>query len=61
MLYVARNSNSALPLHYRIAAVWGSHEGSLLLWVLMLCVWTLAVALFSRAAAAARWWRACSA
>ncbi len=48
VLYVASNSNSALPLHYRIAAVWGGHEGSLLLWVLMLCVWMLAVALFSR-------------
>ena len=48
VLYVASNSNTALPLHYRIAAVWGGHEGSLLLWVLMLCVWMLAVALFSR-------------
>ncbi len=46
--YVASNSNSALPLHYRIAAVWGGHEGSLLLWVLMLCGWTVAVARFSR-------------
>ncbi len=48
VLYVATNSNSALPLPYRIAAVWGGHEGSLLLWVLMLCVWTVAVARFSR-------------
>ncbi len=48
VLYVASNSNSALPLAYRIAAVWGGHEGSLLLWVLMLCGWMLAVALFSR-------------
>jgi cytochrome c-type biogenesis protein CcmF len=47
VLYVASNSNSALPLAYRIAAVWGGHEGSLLLWVLMLCVWMLAVARFS--------------
>ena len=47
VLYVASNSNSALPLLYRIAAVWGGHEGSLLLWVLMLCVWMLAVARFS--------------
>jgi cytochrome c-type biogenesis protein CcmF len=46
--YVASNSNSALPLPYRVAAVWGGHAGSLLLWVLMLCVWMLAVALFSR-------------
>ncbi|MDE1949255.1 MAG: heme lyase CcmF/NrfE family subunit [Burkholderiales bacterium] len=48
VLYVASNSNSALPLHYRIAAVWGGHEGSLLLWMFMLNVWTLAVARFSR-------------
>ncbi len=47
VLYVASNSNSALPLAYRIAAVWGGHEGSLLLWLLMLNVWTLAVASFS--------------
>ncbi|MBK1714832.1 heme lyase CcmF/NrfE family subunit [Rubrivivax gelatinosus] len=46
--YVAENSNSALPVVYQIAAVWGGHEGSLLLWVLMLAGWTVAVALFSR-------------
>jgi cytochrome c-type biogenesis protein CcmF len=46
--YVAQHSNSALPLQYRIAAVWGGHEGSMLLWVTMLGAWTLAVALFSR-------------
>ncbi len=43
VLNVATNSNSQLPLHYRFAATWGSHEGSLLLWVLMLTVWTAAV------------------
>jgi cytochrome c-type biogenesis protein CcmF len=48
VLYVASNSNSALPLHYRIAGVWGGHEGSLLLWLLMLNLWMLAVAQFSR-------------
>jgi len=48
VLYVASNSNSALPLAYRIAGVWGGHEGSLLLWVMMLCGWMLAVAQFSR-------------
>ena len=48
VLYVAQNSNSALPLAYRIAGVWGGHEGSLLLWVLMLSGWTVAVASFSR-------------
>ncbi|MEE4378649.1 MAG: heme lyase CcmF/NrfE family subunit [Candidatus Competibacteraceae bacterium] len=47
--YVAQNSNSQLPLYYRISAVWGGHEGSLLLWVLILSGWTVAVALFSRA------------
>jgi len=48
VLYVATNSNTALPLQYRIAGVWGGHEGSLLLWVEMLCLWTVAVAAFSR-------------
>ena len=46
--YVASNSNSQLPLVYKISAVWGGHEGSLLLWGLILCGWTLAVAIFSR-------------
>jgi cytochrome c-type biogenesis protein CcmF len=45
---VATNSNSGLPTAYRVAASWGSHEGSLLLWTLMLAGWTFAVALFSR-------------
>ncbi len=45
---VAHNSNSALPLAYRITAVWGSHEGSFLLWMLMQAGWIAAVALFSR-------------
>jgi len=45
--YVARNSNSQLPPEYRFSAVWGSHEGSLLLWELILCLWTFFVALFS--------------
>ena len=48
VLNVATNSNSSLPWFYRLAATWGSHEGSLLLWVLMLSVWMLAVTLFSR-------------
>jgi cytochrome c-type biogenesis protein CcmF len=46
--YVALNSNSLLPLQYRFSAVWGAHEGSLLLWELILALWTLAVALFSK-------------
>jgi cytochrome c-type biogenesis protein CcmF len=45
---VASNSNSHLPLHYRFAATWGSHEGSLLLWSLMLAGWGAAVTVFSR-------------
>ncbi|MEI7611424.1 MAG: heme lyase CcmF/NrfE family subunit [Betaproteobacteria bacterium] len=48
VIYVAQHSNSLLPLEYRIAAVWGGHEGSLLLWVVMLVMWTLAVSLFSK-------------
>ena len=46
--YVVEHSNAQLPLHYRIAAVWGGHEGSLLLWMLMLNGWTFAVSLLSR-------------
>ncbi len=49
VLYVANHSNTQLPLPYRIAAVWGGHEGSLLLWALMLGLWALAVAAFSKA------------
>ncbi len=45
--YVAENSNSALPLFYRVSALWGAHEGSLLLWILLLAAWTVAVALGS--------------
>ena len=41
--YVAENSNSALPLFYRVTALWGAHEGSLLLWALVLGGWTVAV------------------
>ena len=48
VLYVATNSNSELPLMFRLAAVWGAHEGSLLLWVLILAIWTSAVAMLSR-------------
>ena len=46
--YVAHNSNTQLPVAYRISAVWGAHEGSLLLWALILAMWTSAVGLFSR-------------
>ncbi len=47
VLYVATNSNSQLPLFYRIAAIWGAHEGSLLLWALVLAGWSLAVTALS--------------
>jgi len=42
--YVVANSNTALPVHYRISAVWGAHEGSFLLWILIMSCWNLAVA-----------------
>lgn len=46
--YVAQNSNSQLPWIYRVTAVWGGHEGSMLLWIWILALWTLAVAIASR-------------
>jgi len=46
--YVANNSNSELPTFYRFAAVWGAHEGSLLLWALALSTWSVLVVPFSR-------------
>ncbi|MFT7223846.1 MAG: cytochrome c-type biogenesis protein CcmF [Cellvibrionaceae bacterium] len=46
--YVANNSNSLLPEYYKVSAVWGGHEGSLLLWGLILAGWAFAVSLFSR-------------
>ncbi len=45
VLYIAENSNSALPLFYRVSAMWGAHEGSLLLWIFLLACWTVAVAI----------------
>ncbi|HEX4242308.1 MAG TPA: heme lyase CcmF/NrfE family subunit [Steroidobacteraceae bacterium] len=48
VLYVARNSNSQLPLFYKVAALWGAHEGSLLLWIMILAIWSVGVAAFSR-------------
>ena len=45
--YVSRQSNTLLPYYYKISAVWGGHEGSLLLWVLVLSLWGAAVSLFS--------------
>ncbi|MCW8826308.1 MAG: heme lyase CcmF/NrfE family subunit [Gammaproteobacteria bacterium] len=51
--YVASHSNSALPTLYLVSGVWGGHEGSLLLWAVILSVWTAAVTLFSRSVPAA--------
>lgn len=48
VVYVAGHSNTLLPVEYKLSAVWGGHEGSLLLWVLILSAWTFAVAIFSR-------------
>ena len=48
VLYVASNSNSQLPAFYRFAAIWGAHEGSLLLWLLVLACWSIAVAAFTK-------------
>ncbi len=50
LIYVAQHSNSTLPIYYKITAVWGAHEGSLLLWILWLCLWQIALVL-----AAKRW------
>ena len=46
--YVASTSNRSLPTLYKISGVWGAHEGSLLLWALVLSLWTVAVCLFSK-------------
>lgn len=48
VLYIANNANSQLPWYYRLSAVWGGHEGSVLLWSMMMAFWGLAVSLFSR-------------
>ena len=49
VLYVAEHSNSLQPIMYRLGAVWGGHEGSLLLWVFLLSTWTILVAQLSKA------------
>jgi len=46
--YVAENSNTQLPILYKASAVWGAHEGSLLLWVFVLSLWSIAVSIFSK-------------
>jgi cytochrome c-type biogenesis protein CcmF len=48
VLYVAQNSSSKLPAFYRLAALWGAHEGSVLLWILLLNLWTVAITLMLR-------------
>lgn len=48
VVYVANHSNSQLPVYYKLSALWGGHEGSLLLWVVILGGWTMAVKSFSR-------------
>jgi len=49
VVYVTQNANAELPIFYRISAVWGAHEGSILLWTLILAGWSMAVSLASRA------------
>ncbi|NOQ16331.1 MAG: heme lyase CcmF/NrfE family subunit [Methyloprofundus sp.] len=49
VIYVAQHSNSQMPMQFKISAIWGGHEGSLLLWALILCGWTFAVSRFSKA------------
>jgi cytochrome c-type biogenesis protein CcmF len=48
LLVVAQHSNTQLPTPYKVAAVWGNHEGSMLMWVLMLAIWGVAVSIFSK-------------
>src|SRR6187431_47434 len=48
-LLIAANSNTQLPMQYKVSATWGAHEGSLLLWLLVLSVWSAVFALRSRA------------
>jgi cytochrome c-type biogenesis protein CcmF len=49
VLYVANNSNSNLPWYFKLTAIWGGHEGSLLLWIVILAFWSLLIAFRSRA------------
>ena len=49
VVYVAQHSTSQMPMQFKLSAIWGGHEGSLLLWAFILSGWTLAVSLFSRA------------
>jgi len=48
LVYVATNSNTNLPLYYKLAATWGAHEGSLLLWISILCIWSVSYLAWSK-------------
>src|SRR3990167_8653737 len=48
VLYIANNSNSSLPMYFKLTALWGAHEGSLLLWIVILCAWMFGAVLASR-------------
>jgi len=48
VLYIAQHSNSQLPVFFKIAAVWGGHEGSLLFWVFSLGIWAYSIAFINR-------------
>ncbi len=48
LIYVASNSHVSLPMLYKVTAIWGGHEGSILLWVFLLSVWSLVFALTQR-------------
>ena len=48
LAYVANNSNTLLPVYYKLAATWGAHEGSLLLWIFCLCLWATSYLFFNR-------------
>lgn len=60
VLYVARNSNTLMPTVYKVSAVWGAHEGSLLLWTLLLGAWGGGRWRPSAIICPGRWWRGCS-
>ena len=46
--YVAQNSNINLPVYYKLAATWGAHEGSLVLWILAMNAWLIGFIFFTR-------------
>ena len=48
LAYIANNSNTLLPTYYKLAATWGAHEGSLILWIFCLCLWSTSYLFFNR-------------